>query len=104
MDSLAHTIREFDGLAATHELYAAGFGRQTLRSAVARGEIQRTRQGWYSTPDVHPQLLQAARVGGKLGCISGAALHGLWLPPDENLHVIVDHNDCRLRTAKNMRR
>lgn len=104
MRSLTHTIRELDGLAATHELYAAGFDKRQLRSAVARGDILRARQGWYSTQDVHPLLIQAACVGGRLGCISGAALHGLWLPPDENLHVIVDHNACRLRTAKNMRR
>jgi very-short-patch-repair endonuclease len=103
MNSLARTIRERGRLAATHELHAAGFGRQALRNAVARGDVQRVRQGWYSTPDVHPQLLHAARVGGRLGCISGAALHGLWLPPHENLHVIVEHNDCRLRTAKDMR-
>ena len=103
MNSLPQTIRELDGLAATHELYAAGFDKRQLRSATTRGDIQRVRQGWYGTPDMHPLLSQAARVGGRLGCISGAALHGLWLPPDEDLHVIVDHNDCRLRTARNMR-
>jgi very-short-patch-repair endonuclease len=103
MNSLLHTIRGLDSLAATHELYAAGFGREQLRSAVARGDIQRVRQGWYSTPDLHPLLSQAACVGGRLGCVSGAALHGLWLPPSEGLHVVVEHNDCRLRTAKNMR-
>lgn len=103
MNSLLQTICELDGLAATHELYAAGFDKRQLRSAVAGGDIQRVRQGWYSTPDMHPQLSQAARVGGRLGCVSGAALHGLWLPPNEGLHVIVDHKDCRLRTPKNMR-
>ncbi|MEO7122181.1 MAG: DUF559 domain-containing protein, partial [Lacisediminihabitans sp.] len=103
MRSLQQTIRELGNLAATHELYAAGFHKQQLRVAVARGEIQRARQGWYSTPDVNLLLVQAARVGGRLGCISGAALHGLWLPPRENLHVIVDHTSCRLRTATNMR-
>jgi very-short-patch-repair endonuclease len=104
MNSLQHAIRALDDLAATHELYAAGFGKERLRNAVARGEIQRVRQGWYGTPELHPLLSQAARVGGRLGCISGAALHGLWLPPNGGLHVVVDHNDCRLRTANNMRR
>lgn len=103
MEPLVRTIRGLGSLAATHELYAQGFGKQALRNAVDRGAIQRVRQGWYGTPDVHPLLIQAARVGGRLGCISGAALHGLWLPPDEGLHVVVDHNDCRLRAAKNMR-
>ena len=104
MKSLTQTIRRLDNLAATHELYAAGFGKLWLRGACASGEILRVRQGWYSTPDVHPQLLEAARVGGRLGCISGAALHGMWLPPDAHLHVTVDHNDCRLRAPRDMRR
>ena len=104
MKFLTQTIRSLDNFAATHELYAAGFGKLWLRAALGRGVILRVRQGWYSTPDVDPLLLQAARVGGRLGCISGAALHGMWLPPDERLHVTVDHNDCRLRWPNDMRR
>jgi very-short-patch-repair endonuclease len=104
MTPLTRTIHGLGDLAATHELRAAGFGKVRLRGALARGEILRVRQGWYSTPDVHPQLIRAARVGGRLGCISGAALHGMWLPPSEHLHVVVGRNDCRLRTADDMHR
>ncbi|HEU4850111.1 MAG TPA: DUF559 domain-containing protein [Terrimesophilobacter sp.] len=104
MFSLTETIYSYGGLAATYELLAAGFGKRALSAAVRQGIVIRVRQGWYSTPDVHPLLQQGVRVGGRLGCISGAALHGMWLPPDEHLHVSLNHNDCRLRTPDNMKR
>lgn len=104
MLSLTETIRERGGLAATHELLAAGFHKKALTFAMHHGIVIRVRQGWYCTPDVHPLLQQGIRVGGRLGCISGAGLHGMWSPPDENLHVSVDHNDCRLRSPRDMRR
>ena len=104
MLSLTDALRSHGGLAATHELYAAGFGKRTLSFAANQGMIVRVRQGWYCTPDVSPIAQQAVRVGGRLGCISGAAAHGLWLPPDEHLHVSLAHNDCRLRMPNDMRR
>lgn len=104
MLSLTETIDSFGGLAATHELRAAGFGKKVLAFAVHYGHIVRVRQGWYCTTDVGHDLQRAVRVGGRLGCISGAALHGMWSPPDEHLHVSLDHNSCRLRTPGDMRR
>lgn len=104
MFSLTETIHSYGGLAATHELLAAGFGKRALSADAHHGIIIRVRQGWYCTPDVHPLLQQGIRVGGRLGCISGAALHGMWLPPDEHLHVSLDHNECRLRAPGDMRR
>lgn len=104
MFSMTETIHSKGGLAATHELLAAGFGKRALASAVHRDIIIRVRQGWYCTPDVHPALQEAVRVGGRLGCISAGALHGMWTPPDEHLHVSLDHNDCRLRSPLDMRR
>ncbi len=98
MHFLTETIHNYGGLAATHELLAAGATKHTLAYAVHSDIIIRVRQGWYCIPDVHPQLQQGIRVGGRLGCISGAALYGMWMPPNENLHVSLDHNDCRLRT------
>jgi very-short-patch-repair endonuclease len=104
MDSLTETIRRRGGLAATHELLASGFGKKSLSSAVRSGIVIRVRQGWYCTPDVHPLLQQGIRVGGRLGCISAAALHGMWSPPGGRIHVSLDHNDCRLRFPGDMKR
>lgn len=104
MHSLTETIHRFGDLAATHELLAAGFGKKVLSFAANHGHIVRVRQGWYCTPDVDLVLQRAIRVGGRLGCISGAALHGMWNPPDEHLHVSLVHNACRLRRPGDMRR
>lgn len=104
MQSLTDTIRDHGGLAPTHQLLAAGFNKRVLSFAANHDIIIRVRQGWYCTPDVGTQLQRAIRVGGRLGCISGAALHGMWNPPDEHLHVSLQRNSCRLRTPGNMRR
>ncbi|MBX3077694.1 MAG: DUF559 domain-containing protein [Cryobacterium sp.] len=104
MQSLTETIAALGGLAATHELLAAGFGKKSLAFAVNYGHVVRVRQGWYCTTDVDHALRRAVRVGGRLGCISGATQHGMWSPPDEHLHVSLDHNECRLRTPDDMRR
>lgn len=104
MHFLSDQIRIRGGLAATHELLAAGATKHALAVAVHNEIIIRVRQGWYCTPDIHPVLQQGIRVGGRLGCVSGAALHGLWAPPDENLHVSLDHNDCRLRMPTDKKR
>src|SRR5690606_359024 len=56
------------------------------------------------TPDVASVVQRGIRVGGRLGCISAAALHGMWLPPAENIHVSLDHSACRLRSPDNMKR
>jgi very-short-patch-repair endonuclease len=104
MHSLHDVIHDLDDLAATNELLALGFGKKALSHAANYGHIVRVRQGWYSIPDVHPVLLSAVRVGGRLGCVSAAALYGMWSPPHEHLHVSLNNNDCRLRTPEDMRR
>lgn len=104
MHFLTEIIHHYGGLAATHELLAAGATKFTLAYAVRNDIIIRVRQGWYCTPDVHSLLQQGVRVGGRLGCVSGGALYGMWAPPGENLHVSLDHNDCRLRTPTDRRR
>lgn len=104
MHFLTDIIHNRGGLAATHELLAAGATKHTLAHAVNSDIVIRVRQGWYCTPDVHPLLQQGVRVGGRLGCVSGAALYGMWAPPGENLHVSLGNNDCRLRTPTDKRR
>lgn len=91
-------ISQLGGFAATHELYALGWTRTSLRIAVAMGEAIRVRQGWYCTPDADPDDVAAFRVGGRLGCVSAAAAHGLWVKRTPKLHVEVEVNSCRHRS------
>jgi very-short-patch-repair endonuclease len=92
------------GLAATHELLRSGHSQSRLRSAVASGEILRVRKGWYAVPDLPLAVQRAARVGGRLTCVSAAVEAGLWVPHHlARLHVAVSPNACQLRAAGNFR-
>ncbi len=87
-----------DGLAATHELLAAGATPYMLRSAVLGSRIIRVRQGWYGLPQAEEASTQAARVGGRLTCVSAARHHDLWVTETSVLHVRVDARHARLRS------
>ncbi len=91
-------ISQLGGFAATHELYALGWTRSSLRNAVASCAAVRVRQGWYCSPDADPDEVAAFRVGGRLGCVSAAAAHGLWVKRTRKLHVEVEVNSCRHRS------
>jgi very-short-patch-repair endonuclease len=99
VDALA-VIRRHGGLAATHELYAAGFDRHSLAASVRRREVVRVRQGWFCAPGTDPELRRAARVGGRATCRTALRLSGLWTEADPRLHVAVDAHAVRLRTAQ----
>ena len=105
MRSLESDILGLGGLAATHELYARGYGKKVLRFAVHTGAIVRVRKGWYCRPDLAVELQQAARVGGRLACVSAARYHGLWVPGQPGaLHVQVPPDACQLRSRSDYRR
>ncbi len=98
------SIARRGGLAATHELAADGIGRSDLSRHLTRSRIIRVRHGWYSRPDLHPEVLAAARVGGRLTCSSALDAGGFWVAHDDRLHVAVDRNDCQLRSPADSRR
>ncbi|MEX1079452.1 MAG: DUF559 domain-containing protein [Homoserinimonas sp.] len=105
MSDLPASIRSLGDLAATHELYSRGFGRSGLRLALNRGEIVRVRKGWYACGDLAGDVKQAARVGGRLACVSAARAHGLWVPGRPRaLHVEVSPQSCQLRSRTDYRR
>jgi very-short-patch-repair endonuclease len=105
MRSLETDILGLGGLAATHELYARGYGKRLLRYAVHTGDIIRVRKGWYCRPDLAVDLQQAARVGGRLACVSAARYYGLWVPGQPGaLHVQVSPDACQLRSRSDYRR
>ena len=102
LSSISDSIRRKGGLAATFELYRAGHTRRELSHAVSSRQILRVRQGWYSHPDTNPRFLEAARVGGRLTCLSGVGQHGIWQYPSTELHVAVQSHACRLRDPHRM--
>lgn len=90
-------------IAATHELYSDGWTKKQLARAVARADIIRVRQGWYATPDLPIDLLRAARVGGRVTCVSGARFLGLATRDSPTPHVAVPHHSSRLRSPDDPR-
>src|SRR4051812_34970110 len=95
--SARHSIRRRGGLAATHELYSDGHGRGAISAALKVGSIVRVRQGWYAEAGRHPDLLRAARVGGRATCCTALELMGFWVVGDGHLHVSVPADATQLR-------
>ena len=105
MSLLTDRIRQLGGAAATHELYAIGATRESLRIAVRAHDIRRIRQGWYIDPDTPSSAANAMRVGGRATCASAAEYHGLWmLERPTTVHVAVAPNACQLRDPLDYRR
>jgi very-short-patch-repair endonuclease len=100
MTRLERDIHILGELAAMHELLGMGHTQMSVRSAVGRKEIVRVRKGWYCLPTLAGPFQAAARVGGRLTCVSRAAMAGLWIPPgDHGLHVAVSENAAGLRST-----
>jgi very-short-patch-repair endonuclease len=102
--SARDSIRQRGGLAATHELYAAGIGRAAISSALRAGTVMRVRQGWYAEVGIHPELLRAARVGGRATCSTALRLLSIWVVDDGGLHVSVRPEATQLRHSRNKAR
>ncbi|MEO6943457.1 MAG: DUF559 domain-containing protein [Lacisediminihabitans sp.] len=103
MTTLDKDIERLGGLAATHELYARGWTKRSLAVAVAHGAILRVRQGWYTVPITSEIEREGVRVGGRLGCVSGARLFGLSVRTSSHIHVSVVPHTARLRSRTDQR-
>jgi very-short-patch-repair endonuclease len=79
----------WNGVATVGELASLGIGPRRAQRLTERGTLDRIRPGIYATPEAHPNVVAAARVGGRLAGGSAAALHGLWIPVDPRLVVDV---------------
>lgn len=101
---LRQIVSAHGGAVATHELHTAGYGRNQIALAVRRRQLLRVRQGWYVRPDIHPDLIRAARIGGAATCTSALDLLGFWVVTDDRLHVRVPGNACQLRSPGTGRR
>lgn len=92
MPPLSSSLRAWGGIATLRELNASPAQQRRLARAVDRGELLRPRKGVYALPDAHPDLVRAARVGGRLTGVSALPHRRLWTPPcvrREPLHVEV---------------
>lgn len=79
----------WNGVATVRELASIGVPPRQAQRLADRGDLNRVRPGIYANPEAHPDVVAAARVGGRLAGASAAALHGLWVPVDRRLVVEV---------------
>ncbi|CAN5137563.1 hypothetical protein BH11ACT4_BH11ACT4_08020 [soil metagenome] len=95
--NVAETIRQLGGIASTGELLQRGLPRDWIRMAANYGRVRRIRRGWFACLDVPLEAIEARRVGGRLGCASALAHHGVLAQTDAALHISVPRNSSRLR-------
>jgi very-short-patch-repair endonuclease len=77
------------GLFSTRHLRAGGLRRADIRRALEGGALARVRRGWYCTPSAAPEVVTAARVGGRLTCLAALRIHGAWILDVDGAHVRV---------------
>ncbi|MDL9981154.1 endonuclease domain-containing protein [Microbacterium sp. ASV49] len=89
-----------NGVAHTSDVRATHFTAAEVARAVREERLFRIRRSWLVAPDCDPRRIAAASVGGRLTCISAAAVRGLWVPAVRDgspglIHVAVPGNSSR---------
>jgi len=100
MDAAAALSATGEPVATRAQLLAAGARARDLTAAVRLRALVRVREGYYASPSADPLLLQAVRVGGRRGCVSALAAHGVWVAPQRFVHVALDPTASRLRSPR----
>lgn len=77
------------------DLADMGIGRRELAELLDQGRLTRIDRGWYSNHKSPSAAVSAVRIGGRLGRLSACKVHKLWVPPQPDLHVMLDPGDRR---------
>jgi very-short-patch-repair endonuclease len=95
-------LRALDGvgepIATRAQLLRVGVNPRELAAAVHADRVLRVRRGYYCRPSTDPALVQAVRIGGRLGCVSAAQSLGIWSTVPTAPHVAMRHEASRLRS------
>lgn len=67
---------------------ARGLSRANIYAHVELGGLTRIRRGWFAVPGCLESARRAVALGGRLGCVSGCRAHGVFVPPDNRLHLV----------------
>lgn len=82
------------------ELFALGMTPRAITAAVAAGDLIRARRDNYLAADAPRALVEAVRVGGRLGCLSLLALLDVFVYETPALHVHMERGDSRMRAPQ----
>ena len=87
-------------VASRELLMSYGASGRMLTSAVAAGHLIRARRDKYLLPSEPSSLLDAVRIGGRLGCLSALEDAGIFVEDAGFSHVHLDHTMSRLRSPR----
>jgi very-short-patch-repair endonuclease len=82
-------------------LIAYGATGRSLTAAVKTGQLIRARRNHYVLPNASRPLVEAVRVGGRLGCISALAEMEVFALDARFTHIHLEHTMSRLRSPRN---
>lgn len=85
-------------VATTAHLQATGATTRSLQAAVDNSFLIRVRRGYYALPGTDRHVLEAVRLGGRLGCTSAAADRGVFVLDARPTHIHLEPNASRLRS------
>ncbi|MDO5699131.1 MAG: type IV toxin-antitoxin system AbiEi family antitoxin domain-containing protein [Dermatophilus congolensis] len=71
------------------QLAERGIDARQLRELLEQGRLRRVHRGWYADAFTPEAAVRAVQLGGRLGCLSACHVHGLWVPPYSDLHVVM---------------
>lgn len=83
------------GVVSINELRSEHVTDRQIEELVASRRLIRVARGWYATPMAPPALVRAVQLGGRVGCLSGCQIHGLWVPPFAGTHVMLNPGKAR---------
>ncbi|WOF23770.1 hypothetical protein N8K70_03570 [Microbacterium betulae] len=82
------------------DLRAEGMSRGRIVRALDCGALLRARRDVYVSAEAGPRAFAAARVGGRLDCVSAMRERGVFVREHTRLHVQVPRNGSRLRSPQ----
>lgn len=85
-------------VASRAELLSAGATGRSLTTAVRFGYLVRARRDHYVLPKTDRRVVQATRVGGRLGCVSALAAFGVFAFDASRAHIHLTREASRLRS------
>lgn len=89
-------MRCHQGVAHTSQIYAAGYSKGVISAAVRSGRMLRVRRSWIVLRDCSPARMSAAKIGGRLTCISAARELDLWTPTHTKPHIAASPTASRI--------
>lgn len=88
-------------IASRAQLLAAGATGPSLTAAVRYGHLIRARRDHYALPSIDGTVLQAVRVGGRLGCLSALREMGVYASDDDRFpHFHIERELSRPRSPR----